>query len=59
LLAPQARHAAAKGDPHDGDYSNHGESVAAKPDRDHCNKPDAGVNVILNHHLQTRRRMMK
>ena len=59
LLAPHARYSSAKGDPHHGDYSNHGESVAAKPDRDHCNKLDAGVDVILNHHLQTKRGMMK
>ncbi len=40
-MLAHARCSAAKGDVQSGDDADHGESVAAEPDRDHCNKLDA------------------
>lgn len=49
----------AKRDAQGGDDSNHGETVAAKLDRDHRRKPGARMNIVLDDHLQAQRRMVK
>ena len=50
---------AAEGNVQGGDDAHHGESVAAEPDRDYRCKPDARMDIILDHDLQTKRGMMK
>lgn len=45
------RCSATEGDAKDGDDSDHGESVAAKPYRDQRNELGAGADVIRDHHL--------